>query len=59
MIYSHLAPNHVKKAVEKWPEDDPEALKEERFTLVVQVDGKVCAKKERVKFQDLLNFKLF
>jgi len=59
MVYFHLAPDHVKKAVEKLPEDDPEVLKEERFTLVVKVDGKVCAKKERVKFQDLLNFKLF
>jgi len=35
--------------LEKWPEHDQEALKEERFTLVVQVDGSVRAKIEAAK----------
>jgi len=30
--------------LEKWPEYDPQGLKEERFTLVIQVNGKVRAK---------------
>lgn len=30
--------------LEKWPEYDPQGLKEEKFTLVVQVNGKVRAK---------------
>ena len=35
--------------LEKWPEYDPEALKEERFTLIIQVNGKFRGKVEAEK----------
>ncbi len=45
----------------KWPEYDPKALREERFTLIVQVAGKVRAKidaKKGIKKEEALELAL-